>query len=443
MKTDYNVNFIISTLNLHGFEAYMVGGCVRDMLLHRPAKDIDICTNALPLETINCFKNHKIIETGLKHGTITLMLDKTPYEITTFRTDGEYLDNRRPLSVQFVSSLKEDLMRRDFTINAMAFCEKKGVIDYFDGKKHLSERLICAVLQPDIRFNEDSLRIMRGLRFASELDFSIEDNTAKSILKNKYLLKNIALERINIELSKLLTGKNPYAVLCDYRDVFAVFIPEIREMFDFLQHNPHHLYDVWIHTITAISKSKNDIFVRLALLFHDIGKPRTFSLDENGVGHFYGHAKLSHEIAKAALKRLKFDNKTIETVLLLIKYHDNVIEPTKKSVKRMLNKLGYENFLRLIEVKKGDNLAQGAINLQERFASYDIIISILDEIIAENECFSIKSLEINGNDLIKLGFSPGKQIGNILNEVFEKVLDESLKNEKTELVSYVNNKYLQ
>ncbi len=436
MTYTQDVKFIIDRLNEKGYEAYIVGGCVRDTLLGLLPKDYDICTSALPEQVKGCFEGHHIIETGIKHGTVTLMLCQTPYEITTFRTDGYYSDGRRPDEVKFVTSLRADLKRRDFTINSMAYSHKTGLVDYFEGQKHIEKRLLCAVGESDVRFSEDALRIMRGIRFASTYGFEIENSTAQSMMKNKHLLKNIAGERINVELTKLLMGRDAERVMLRFAEILAVIIPELADMFGFEQHSPYHKYDVWTHTAKAVAASYNTPVVRLALLFHDIGKPQTFSMDEQGVGHFYGHAHVGCELAKTALTRLKYDNKTIDAVLKLIKYHDSVIIPDKKSVKRRMNKLGVEGLISLMHVKRGDDLAKGDTAPTKRLTSYDEIIELCEQIMAEGECFSLKSLNIDGDDLIELGYAQGKEIGEVLRHILEEVLEGNLPNDREVLIGY-------
>ncbi len=435
-----DVGFIIDTLEQNGYQGYIVGGCVRDSLLGLVPKDYDICTNALPNEVKLCFLGFNVIDTGLKHGTVTLILNATPYEITTFRTDGEYLDNRRPTNVTFVRNIKEDLMRRDFTVNAMAYNRKVGVVDWFDGKKHLEQKLISAVLDPDTRFKEDGLRIIRGLRFASVYGFDIEQATSESMLKNKYLLNNISQERLNTELCKLLVGDNVEKILLDYKEVFSIIIPQLSKMFDFAQHNPHHIYDVYTHTVKAVSHSAPIKEVRLALLFHDIGKPETFTQDQSGTGHFYRHAQQSVELARASLNKLKFDNKTKATVLKLVKYHDADINPDLKSVKRWLNKLGQHDYELLLEVKKADVLAQSKKELKERLYILKQLKHLAKQVETEKLCFNLKSLAVSGNDLIEIGVPKGKQIGEILQQILQNVIDGTLINEKKEILNFVKDK---
>lgn len=429
----------LNILNENGYESYVVGGCVRDSLLGDSPKDWDITTNALPEETEKCFIGYKIIETGLKHGTITVMIDKEPLEITTYRIDGEYLDNRRPESVEFTSDIKEDLSRRDFTVNAMAYGLNDNFIDYFQGQEDLNRKIIRCVGDADKRFNEDALRILRALRFASVLDFTIDEETSKSIFRNKMLLKNIASERIIVEFNKLLCGKNAEFILNKYRDVIAVFIPEIKPMFDFDQKNPHHIYDVWKHTVKSVVSVPPNAVQRLAMLFHDIAKPACYHVDDNGVGHFYGHPIKSSQMTKDILKRLKYDNQTINTVKELVFFHDYRAVATNKSVKKLLNKSGEYIFSLLSDIQRADALAQNPIELQEKLNRIDAFEVTAKKIISSGLCFQIKDLALNGKDLINLGVPQGKRVGEVLEMLLEKVIEEKCENTKEDLTKQVKN----
>ena len=419
----------INILENAGFEAYIVGGCVRDSVLNKSPKDWDITTNALPNEMLNAFKDYRVIETGIKHGTITVIIKNYSLEITTYRIDGTYSDNRRPDSVEFTENIKEDLCRRDFTINAMAYNPKLGFKDFFSGKEDIENKIIRCVGNPDTRFNEDALRILRALRFASVLSFDIEENTRKSIFLNKGLLKNIAKERIISEFNKILMGESAKKILTEYCEVIEVFIPEIKDMVGFKQNNKHHHLDVWQHTLETINNAEFDATIRLTMFFHDIAKPMTYTEDSNGVGHFYGHPKYSCEIAKKILKRLKYDNKTVETVYLLISYHDYRVKPEKKSIKKLLSKIGEDNFRSLMKVQEADILGQNPLFAYEKLETLKLVNTLFNEIIEENMCFSIKDLNINGNDLIGLGIPKGKVLGEILNNLLEMVMDEKISND--------------
>ena len=425
--------YIINTLEENGYEAYVVGGCVRDAILGMEAKDWDICTPALPEQTMKCFAGRHIVESGLSHGTITLVLNHQPFEITTYRAEGVYSDNRRPDSVEFIHTLQEDLSRRDFTVNAMAYSPQRGFMDFFGGVGDMQNHLIRCVGDADKRFREDALRIMRALRFASVLSFSIEESTAAAICRNKGLLGNIAAERIAAELNKLIVGRNAGNILLRYTPVMEEIIPEIQGMAGFLQNNPHHYLDVWRHTVMSVTKSPPDVALRLTMLLHDIAKPGCYT-EIDGIGRFYGHPQISSDMAKKILARLKYDSDTIKTVRQLILYHDADIQPKRTYIKRWLNKLGEERFRQLLEVKKADALAQADKYRGAKIAALDDIIPVLNEIIFQRQCFSLKDLAINGRDLIGIGVVEGAMIGRILNNLMEMILDEQIENDRAKLL---------
>lgn len=435
---------ILDKLNANGYEAYLVGGCVRDILLCREPHDWDICTSATPKQMQSCFTDTDTIETGIKHGTLTIKgSDNKYYETTTFRIDGKYTDNRRPDSVEFVTDINEDLSRRDFTANAIA-CGKQGnIIDPFNGQKDLKNKIIKCVGNPDKRFNEDALRIMRAIRFAVTNHFSIDENTSKSIHKNKDLLKNISAERLNSELCKILLGLDNDNIhfMQDYRDIFAIFIPEIEKTFDFNQYNPYHSYDVYGHILKSIISSPKDLTVRLSALFHDIGKPDCLTREVNGRGHFYGHQFLSSEMANTIMRRLKFDNETINTVVKLVENHDNKYEPGLKSAKKMLRNFGEENTYRYLDLQLADALAHNTAEskILERVEKIKLQKDFVQQVLKEKQCFSLKDLDINGNDLILIGMNPGKEIGHILNDLLNKVIDEPELNNKEILLKISQN----
>ncbi len=435
-----SVKFALTSLEKAGFEAYIVGGCVRDILRGETPSDYDITTSATPKQTISVFENERIIETGLQHGTVTLIKDGMPLEITTYRIDGGYTDNRRPDSVIFTPNLKEDLARRDFTVNAFAYSPKSGIIDVFGGREDLNNKIIRSVGDADGRFNEDALRIMRAIRFASVLGFDIEEHTKKSIFKNKNLLKNISAERIATELLKLLTGTNAKKVIIEYIDVLEVILPELGKIKNFDQKNPHHIYDLLTHTAVAVENTPIDPALRLAMLMHDCGKPDSFTLDENGVGHFYGHPEISEKLSKIAFSRLKLDNATTNLALTLIKYHDAQTASTEKSVKKALNKYTPEIFFKLLDIKKADNLAQSP--KYNRMEEFEVLKSLAKNIIEKGECFSIKQLAVSGNDLIAAGVPEGKKIGVALEFLLDAVINGKVKNTKDDLLTFITNKFV-
>lgn len=432
----YHAKWIIHELGALGYKAYVVGGCVRDSLLRRKPKDWDICTNATPEAVIDIFRNRKVevIETGLQHGTVTLHFITGDYEVTTFRVDGEYSDGRHPDSVEFIDDITADLARRDFTINAMAYNDEDGLIDPFGGAKDLRMKLIRCVGDPDKRFQEDSLRILRAMRFASTYKYQIVSNTISAMNRNRHLLCNISAERICNELCRMLHGENILYVLLQYCDIIAEIIPELRECIGFEQNNPYHKYDVYEHIAHAVAEYKGgDISIKVALLLHDIGKPRSYVTDERGRGHFYGHPAVGHEMAKHILERLKFDNKTRDEILELVLYHDVEIKASRRVARRLLSKIGVDRVKQLILVKRSDILSHSEKAHGNRLETLYEFASIVDDIIAENECFTIKDLAVNGHDICALGVS-GPIVGRVLNYLLDRVIDETLENDHGALI---------
>lgn len=430
------VKAVLDRMEKHGFEAFLVGGCVRDSLLGKVPGDYDVTTNALPEETEAVFRDDfRVIETGMKHGTVTVLSDGNPIEITTYRIDGEYTDCRRPDSVSFARNLREDLARRDFTVNAMAYSESAGIIDCFGGMEDLKNRIIRCVGEPQKRFSEDALRILRAIRFSSQLDFEIESRTEEAVFSCRDLLKNISAERISVELDKLIMGDNCEEVMMKYPRILGVFIPEILPCIGFEQHNSYHRYTVWEHIVKAVSSAKKDRTVRLAMLLHDIGKPGCFRLDEKGTGHFHDHEKLSAEAAGGILRRLRYDNHTIDRVTALIFHHYFNPSDNDRTVKKLLSKIGREAYFQLLDVQRADAASKESFCL-ERLPVLDSLEERGRKILAAEECFSLKNLAVNGNDLLALGFK-GKAIGDTLNLLLGQVLDEKLPNEKNILLEYV------
>lgn len=424
----------VKILEENGHEAFVVGGCVRDMLMGREPNDFDITTSATPPETEDAFRDFRLIETGIKHGTVTVLVDGEPLEITTYRLDGEYLDNRRPSEVFFTPNLVDDLARRDFTVNAMAYSPTRGIVDKFGGQDDLARRLIRAVGDPDRRFHEDGLRILRALRFAAVLDFDIELETAASIHRCVALLDNISAERVRVELFKLVCGVGARRVLAEYPDVLCRIVPEFAPSVGFDQRNPYHKYDVYTHSLVSLELAEGDVCVKLAALFHDIGKPACFSEDERG-GHFYGHPKLSTGLTETALRRLKTDNKTLGTVVRLVAEHHRTILPNEKSVRRMLCALGEQDSRRLIALRRADNGALVDWLVAPRLHELDEIEAILDRLIAEQGQLSLGTLALHGDDIIALGLPSGRQIGIVLARLLDAVLDGECPNEREPLTS--------
>lgn len=439
IKIPDNANTIINTLQNNGHSACVVGGCVRDSLMGRIPHDWDICTSATPDQMLEIFKNYRVIETGLKHGTVTIVIDGEQYECTTYRIDGKYSDNRRPDNVTFTNDLVEDLKRRDFTINAMAYNDIEGLIDPFGGTEDIKENTIQCVGSAKDRFGEDALRILRAIRFASQLDFTIELNTDWQIHQQYKSLENISVERINSEFCKIVNSDNFCVELLLYKDVFALFIPELKNMFDFPQNNPHHDYDVFGHTVHAVENcNSDDLTVRLAVFFHDFGKPHSYQDGEDGIRHFKGHGRVSADMTDVIMKRLKFDNETRNNVVQLVYYHDATFEVGKKYVKRWLNKLGEKQFRRLLDVRRADIKGQKVVcstDKKDKIEKLDIIEKLIDEVIQENQCFTLKDLAVNGNDLIQIGYNPDKQLGEALNILLNGVINEEFENKKDSLLN--------
>ena len=439
IKIPDNANTIINTLQNNGHFAYVVGGCVRDSLMGRIPHDWDICTSATPEQMLEIFKDFRVIETGLKHGTVTIVIDGEQYECTTYRIDGKYSDNRRPDNVTFTNDLVEDLKRRDFTINAMAYNDIEGLIDPFGGTEDINENTIQCVGSAKDRFGEDALRILRAIRFASQLDFTIELNTDWQIHQQYKSLENISVERINSEFCKIVNSDNFCVELLLYKDVFALFIPELKNMFDFPQKNPHHDYDVFGHTVHAVENcNSDDLTVKLAVFFHDFGKPHLYQDGEDGIRHFKGHGRVSADMTDVIMKRLKFDNETRNNVVQLVYYHDATFEVGKKYVKRWLNKLGEKQFRRLLDVRRADIKGQKAVcstDKKDKIEKLDAIEKLIDEVMQENQCFTLKDLAVNGNDLIKIGYNPNKQLGETLNILLNGVINDEFENKKDSLLN--------
>ena len=431
---------IIQELKKNGHKAYLVGGCVRDLLMGREPHDWDICTSALPEQTKACFGEYKVIETGLKHGTLTVVADEQSYEVTTFRVDGAYSDGRHPDNVTFTTNVNWDLARRDFTINAIALSEEGEIYDPYGGGLDIQSRIIRCVGDPKERFREDALRIMRAARFSCTLGFDIAGKTRQAMIhhQNRGRLADISAERITAELKKMLSGERPGEVIRPLVSVLCVFWPEFEPCVGFDQKNRHHIYNVWDHICIAIDKADtDDVVVRLALLLHDIGKPRCFTVDEQGRGHFYGHPPVCAAMADDMLRRLKFDNATREAVVQLIEYHDATIVPTEKCVRRWLNKLGEEQFRRLLHVKIGDILSHNPATIGDRANDIFATRKILMDVLAKKQCFSFKDLAVNGRDIIALGVPQGPKVGEILKEVLRQVVDGEIENDRNALLKKV------
>lgn len=429
------VNFIINKLIAAGYEAYAVGGCVRDSILGRIPGDWDITTSAKPEEVKALFR--RTIDTGIEHGTVTIMLDKTGYEVTTYRIDGEYEDNRHPKSVEFTSDLIEDLKRRDFTINAMAYNEEDGIVDAFCGLEDLNKKVIRCVGNPYDRFDEDALRIMRAVRFAAQLGFEIEEGTKDAIIEKGKFLRNISAERIRVELVKLITSMHPELLLSAYElGITKIVLPEFDEMVETEQLNPHHVYNVGEHSVRAVAairelvKDKPEIddktfmILCLTMLLHDSGKPATRTLDETGRDHFHGHQAVSEKIAKRVLKGLKFDNYTIDTVTKLVRHHDDRIQTTPLAMREATHVIGKELMPLFFIIQRADVMAQKPETQKEKLAKLQVLEALFLELMEKQYCVQLKELAINGKELIRIGYQPGKEMGSVLNILLQKVIEK-------------------
>lgn len=467
------VRYLFHCFEHAGFQLFLVGGCVRNIVAGKPVNDWDLCTNASPEQMIKLiddlsavqdnieriyrpiyslygeeFKKAelKTIPTGIKHGTVTVVVDGTPFEITTYRCDGEYSDGRHPDSVSFTNNLIEDLKRRDFTMNAIAYNPSIGFVDPFNGVKDIRHRLVRCVGKPADRFQEDGLRILRAIRFAAQMDFELDSKTMFAIHDYKHLLREISAERIQSELCKiLLSGRCGKDALAEFVDVIRIIIPEIEETVGFKQNNPWHSYDVWGHTLACMgainSYSTEDINTRLAILFHDIGKPFCYSEDDNGVGHFYGHAKVSAEITDQVLRRLRFSNEIVESVVELVKNHDMQFEPTIPAARRALNRLGEQQLFRLIQLRLFDIWGQRPGLSTERVEKVVKFRGCVESVLADQACFKIRDLAVNGNDLMEIGIPEGKDIGLILSHLLNVVIDGEVENNKDELIQMAKEFY--
>lgn len=429
-----DVKAILHTLQEAGYEAYAVGGCIRDSLLGRRPDDWDITTSAKPQETKALFG--KTIDTGIQHGTVTVMRHGRGYEVTTYRVDGEYEDGRHPKEVTFTASLKEDLRRRDFTVNAMAYNEEDGLVDLFGGRQDLEQKIIRCVGEANERFEEDALRIMRAVRFSAQLGFSIEERTKEAIRGHAERLRQVSAERIQVELTKLVISPNPdFLRIAWETGITAVVLPEFDRLMEQPQNNPHHCFSVGEHTLHAMQAVRPDKCLRLAMLLHDVAKPLCLTTDAEGIDHFHGHAQKGERMAAQILKRLRYDNHTTELVSRLVKWHDVAIAPEKKAVRRAASRMGKELFPLILEVKAADLAAQSDYQRTEKREWLERLRGLYEEIEREGNCLTIKDLAVNGRDLIQAGITPGPQLGLALQQLLEIVLEDPEKNTREYLLS--------
>ena len=431
-----HVREIIDRLENAGFEAFAVGGCVRDAVLGRVPADWDITTSAMPEEVKALFG--RTIDTGIQHGTVTVMKDHVGYEVTTYRIDGEYEDARHPKEVSFTSNLVEDLKRRDFTINAMAYNDRAGIVDEFDGIGDLEKGIIRCVGNAIDRFSEDALRMLRAVRFSAQLGFAIDEETKAAITELAPNLEKISAERIQVELVKLLTSDHPDYLRTAYETgITAVVLPEFDACMNCEQNNPYHIYNVGEHTLQSLLQVEKDKVLRLTMLFHDFGKPQTHTKSEDGISHFYGHPGISGEMARSIMRRLKFDNDTTDKVKKLVTEHDRMVKNEPKYVRKAVSKIGKELFPSYLKVRKADILAQNPERAKERLEDLGTLQKLYEEILEKEQAVTVKELDIDGKDLIAAGVKQGRQIGEILAKLLEIVLEEPEKNKKEILLAYV------
>ena len=422
----------LQALETAGFAAYVVGGCVRDDCLGLRPHDYDMCTSALPEQTEAVFRNHRLVLAGKKHGTVGVVTEDGVVEITTFRTEGTYRDNRHPDWVDFVPEVEKDLARRDFTVNAMAYSPARGYADPFGGREDLKKGILRAVGDPETRFREDSLRILRGVRFAVRYGLTVEETTFRAMHTQAHLMDNLARERVFEELNKLLpllkTGD-----LLRFGPILAAVIPELKPMLGFDQRSPHHAYDLYTHVAHVVAGVAPEPALRWAALLHDIGKVPTFIQDETGRGHFYGHASVGAEMAEEVLRRLKAPNALRQQVVLLIDKHMTRLQPDKKLLRRQLGKHGWDTLEQILALQEADMGSKGTG--KPGLEVFGEIRQLLEEIRREESCLSLKDLAVKGNDLMALGFS-GKSVGTMLKKLLEQVLEEKLPNDRQELLAW-------
>lgn len=439
IKLPEAVEMILKILNEHGYDAYAVGGCVRDSMLGREPDDWDITTSAKPEQVKELFR--RTVDTGLQHGTVTVLMEKEGFEVTTYRVDGEYEDGRHPKQVTFTASLEEDLKRRDFTINAMAYHPETGLVDLFGGQKDLEKGIVRCVGNPVERFTEDALRILRAVRFSAQLGFAIEEETVKGLAALAPNLRQISAERIQVELVKLLVSPHPdYLRIAYEAGITREFLPEFDAMMQTPQNTPHHCFSVGEHTLHSLKQVPEDKVLRLTMLLHDVGKPQARTTDERGRDHFKMHGELGEKIAVQILRRLKFDNDTIGKVKRLVSCHDYRPLPEPKYVRRAVNRIGEELFPLYLQVQRADILAQSSYQKEEKLGRLNQVAVLYEEILREKQCVSIRTLAVTGRDLIQSGIAPGPGLGELLEQLLELVLENPDLNEKECLLQIVREK---
>ena len=440
MELPASVTMIIEKLQGAGFEAYAVGGCVRDTILGRKPQDWDITTSALPEQVKELFSH--TIDTGIAHGTVTVMIKKEGFEVTTYRIDGEYEDARHPKEVTFTGNLLEDLKRRDFTINAMAYNETQGIVDAFDGIGDLKRGVIRCVGNPLERFSEDALRMLRAVRFAAQLGFSIEEKTKAAVKELAPTLEKISAERIQVELVKLLVSAHPEEIKTVYElGLTKIFLPEFDAMMETTQNTPHHSFSVGEHTIHALCGVSPDKVLRLTMLLHDVAKPECKRTDENGRDHFYGHPQRGSQMAREILRRLKFDNDTTSKVCRFILYHDDRPSCNQKEIRKAISRIGVDLYPQLFEVKRADTLAQSTYEREKKISYIEEYEQLYHRILETQECVEKKNMAVSGKDLLSIGMKPGKQMGELLEALYEHVLEKPEDNQKEILLGIAKKEF--
>ena len=424
----------LERLRVSGFQAWLVGGCVRDVMMGKTPHDYDVATNAHPLQTSRIFSDHKVIETGIRHGTVTVHYEAGDVEITTFRSDGEYADGRHPVNVSFIDNVERDLARRDFTVNAAAWSPEAGLFDPFGAREDVARRVIRCVGDPDVRFGEDALRILRALRFSATLGFAVDPATAAAVHANASRLDRVSRERIRSEFLRLICGENAVAVMLEYPDAVCRIIPEFRRCVGFDQQNPHHKYTVYEHCVRAMGAADRHYpELRLGALLHDVGKPECFVRGGDGYGHFPGHEASGRRIAEIAMRRLKFDRKTVDDVCRVISRHDSYPKPNRNAVRRDIAAVSERLWPMLMAVRRADMTAKADNSYDGDRSYFSLVEELGRDIIEKGECTSLKMLDVRGGDLLELGLY-GKQLGEMKNRLFTEVLAGRVENKREDLV---------
>lgn len=441
LKFPEKTQIIFETLKNNGFECYAVGGCVRDMLMGRTPADFDFTTDATPKEIAGCFEGYKTIDTGIEFGTVAVVVDDDVYEITTFRLDGDYKDNRHPDNVTFSKDIEDDLCRRDFTVNSIAASSDGEIIDPWGGIIDIERKVIRTTGKAEKRFLEDALRILRALRFSSKLNFSIEQSTKAAIHSCKDNLSSVHPQRIKKELEGLILSNVRSDFLFEFTDVLSVIIPDIEPVINLKQNNPHHIYSVWKHTLVALENTPEDLEIRLAVLFHDFGKAQAHTTDSEGIDHFKGHQAISASIAQRELSRFGFSSKLVNNVVTLIKYHDERFRNGDADIKKVLRITDTELFFKLMDIQMADTLAQSEYKREDKINFINNVKKRAQEIVDKGECYKISQLSVNGDDVLSCGYK-GREVGEVLNMLLNAVISQKCDNDREKLLYALKNKIL-